>query len=159
MIQIGPVTAEVLLIWTNVPRTNVAWTNVVVTVVICCSQGPLFKVWLKLGKKQLRYSCIRVSVVVVEVPEMICRGSRDYMVCKPTLVFSLSLSQAEQYMGCSFFKGFFELSWFWMEKNMQNKLRFTFMLQVWQNPPNTKIWTLSNWQLVLDKICYIISVL
>ena len=36
MIQIGPVTAEILLIWTNVPRTNVAWTNVVVTVVICC---------------------------------------------------------------------------------------------------------------------------
>ena len=36
----------VLLIWTNVPRTNVAWTNVVVTVVICCkcSQDPLFKV-------------------------------------------------------------------------------------------------------------------
>ena len=25
----------ILLIWTNVPRTNVAWTNVVVTVVIC----------------------------------------------------------------------------------------------------------------------------
>ena len=29
LIQIGPVTAEILLIWTNVPRTNVAWTNVV----------------------------------------------------------------------------------------------------------------------------------
>ena len=28
MIQIGPVTAEILLIWTNVPRTTVAWTNV-----------------------------------------------------------------------------------------------------------------------------------
>ena len=26
----------ILLIWTDVPRTNVAWTNVVVTVVICC---------------------------------------------------------------------------------------------------------------------------
>ena len=36
----------ILLIWTNVPRTNVAWTNVVVTVLICiiCSQDPLFKV-------------------------------------------------------------------------------------------------------------------
>ena len=34
------------LIWTNVPRTNVAWTNVVMTVVICCicSQDPLLKV-------------------------------------------------------------------------------------------------------------------
>ena len=31
---------------TNVPRTNVAWTNVVVTVVICCIyfKDPLFKV-------------------------------------------------------------------------------------------------------------------
>ena len=28
MVQIGPVTAEILLIWTNVPRTNVAGTNV-----------------------------------------------------------------------------------------------------------------------------------
>ena len=40
------VTAEILLIWTNALRTNVAWTNVAVTVVICCicSQDPLFKV-------------------------------------------------------------------------------------------------------------------
>ena len=46
LIQIGPVTVEILVIWTNVPRTNVAWTNVVVTVVICCicSQDPLLKV-------------------------------------------------------------------------------------------------------------------
>ena len=46
MISIGQVTAEILLIWTNVPRTNVAWTNVVVTVVICCrfSQDPLIKI-------------------------------------------------------------------------------------------------------------------
>ena len=35
--------------------------------------------------------------VVVEVPEIKRGGSRDYMVCKPTLVFSLSLEQAEQY--------------------------------------------------------------
>ena len=34
------------------PRTNVAWTNVLVTVVICCicSQDPLFKVWSKSGQ-------------------------------------------------------------------------------------------------------------
>ena len=34
----------ILLIWTNIPRTNVAWTNVDVTVIICCicSQDPLF---------------------------------------------------------------------------------------------------------------------
>ena len=40
LVKIGPVTAEVLLIWTNVARknvawTNVAWTNVTVTVYIC----------------------------------------------------------------------------------------------------------------------------
>ena len=43
----------ILLIWTNnVPTTNVAWTNVLVTVVICCicSQDPLFKVWSKSGQ-------------------------------------------------------------------------------------------------------------
>ena len=36
----------ILLIWTNVPKTNVALTNVVVIVVVCCicSQDPLFKV-------------------------------------------------------------------------------------------------------------------
>ena len=35
----------ILLIWTNFPRTNVAWTTVVVTVVICCIcfQDPMFK--------------------------------------------------------------------------------------------------------------------
>ena len=31
LVQIGPVTAEILLIWTNLARTNVAWTNVTVT--------------------------------------------------------------------------------------------------------------------------------
>ena len=47
MVQIESVTAEILLIWTNVARTNVAWTNVTVTVGICCncSQGLTFKVW------------------------------------------------------------------------------------------------------------------
>ena len=39
---------------------------------------------------------LRKVCVVVEVPEIIRGGSRDYMVCKPILVFSLSLSQAEQ---------------------------------------------------------------
>ena len=34
--------------------------------------------------------------MVVEVPEIKRGGSRDYMVCTPILVFSLSLSQAEQ---------------------------------------------------------------
>ena len=47
MVKIGSLTAEILLIWTNVTRTDVAWTNVTATVGICsrCSQGPMFKVW------------------------------------------------------------------------------------------------------------------
>ena len=32
MIKIGPVTDEILLIWTKVARSNVAWTNVTKTV-------------------------------------------------------------------------------------------------------------------------------
>ena len=42
----------ILLIYTNIPRTNVAWTNAVVTVVICCicSPDPLFKIWSKSGQ-------------------------------------------------------------------------------------------------------------
>ena len=32
LVKIGPVTAEILQIWTNVARTNVAWTNVTETV-------------------------------------------------------------------------------------------------------------------------------
>ena len=28
LVNIGSVTAEIFLIWTNVARTNVAWTNV-----------------------------------------------------------------------------------------------------------------------------------
>ena len=52
MAKIGSVTAEILLIWTNVPRRNVAWTNVTVTVGICSkwSQEPIFKVWSKSGQ-------------------------------------------------------------------------------------------------------------
>ena len=33
LVKIGPVTAEILLIWINVARTNVARTNVVWTIV------------------------------------------------------------------------------------------------------------------------------
>ena len=50
-IKIGSVPAEKLLIWTNVTRTNVAWTNVNLVVVICfrCSQKPMFKSFIKIG--------------------------------------------------------------------------------------------------------------
>ena len=35
LLKIGSVTAEIFLIWKNVARTNVAGTNVIVTVRIC----------------------------------------------------------------------------------------------------------------------------
>ena len=35
LIKIGSVAAEISLIWTNLARTNVAWTNLTVTVSIC----------------------------------------------------------------------------------------------------------------------------
>ena len=35
LVKIGSVIAEFFLIWTNVVKTNVAWTNVTVTVRIC----------------------------------------------------------------------------------------------------------------------------
>ena len=49
VVKIGSVTAEIFLIWTNVTRTKVAWTNVTMTVEICSrwSQEPAFKVWSK----------------------------------------------------------------------------------------------------------------
>ena len=44
--------SEIFLIWTNVARTNVAWTNVTLTAGICskCSQEPTFKVSSKSGQ-------------------------------------------------------------------------------------------------------------
>ena len=38
LVKIGPVTAEILLIWTNVARTNVAWVNVHLTIVLDCPE-------------------------------------------------------------------------------------------------------------------------
>ena len=57
MVEIRLATAGILPIWTNVARTNVAWTNVTLTAKICskCSQEPTFKVSSKSGQKQLRY--------------------------------------------------------------------------------------------------------
>ena len=51
LVKIGSVTAKKFLIWTNVTRTNVAWTNVTVTVGICLrrSHEPTFKIWSKFG--------------------------------------------------------------------------------------------------------------
>ena len=47
--QIGSVTAEIFLIWTNVARTNVSWIYVTMTAGIYqrWSKEPTFKVWSK----------------------------------------------------------------------------------------------------------------
>ena len=48
-VKIGPVTAEILLIWPNVTRAYVSWTNVTITVGIfqTWSQDPTFYIWSK----------------------------------------------------------------------------------------------------------------
>ena len=50
--QIGSVTVGIFLIWINVTRTNVIWTNVTVTFGISfrCSQELTFKVSSKSGQ-------------------------------------------------------------------------------------------------------------
>ena len=47
LVKIGPITAEILLTWTNVTKAYVAWTNVTITVGIfqTWSKEPTFKVW------------------------------------------------------------------------------------------------------------------
>ena len=57
-VKIRRVTAEILLIWTNVARVCVAWTNVTMTVgpLKTWSQDPTFKRWSRSGQYQLRYS-------------------------------------------------------------------------------------------------------
>ena len=52
LIKIGSVTVEIFLIWTNVARTNVAWTNVNLIVGIRSkgSQKATFKVSSKSGQ-------------------------------------------------------------------------------------------------------------
>ena len=56
--KIGSVSAEIFLIWTNVARTNIAWTNVAIAVEIYSrwSQETIFQIRSKSGQYQLRYS-------------------------------------------------------------------------------------------------------
>ena len=51
-VKIGSVTADIFLIWTYVAKTNVVWTNVIVTVGICSkrSHESTFKIWSKSGQ-------------------------------------------------------------------------------------------------------------
>ena len=50
LVKIGWVTAEIFLIWTNVTRTNIAWTNITISICLRCSQEHTFKVWIKFGR-------------------------------------------------------------------------------------------------------------
>ena len=52
LVKIGAVIPKILLIWTNVARTDVAGTNVMGTGKICsrCFQEPTLKVWSKSGQ-------------------------------------------------------------------------------------------------------------
>ena len=52
MVKSESVAAEIFLIWANVPRINVAWTNVNLIVGICSrhSEEATFKVSSKLGQ-------------------------------------------------------------------------------------------------------------
>ena len=57
-IKIGSVTVEIFLILTNVAKTNVAWTNVTMTVGICSRyfKEPIFEVSSKSVQLERRYS-------------------------------------------------------------------------------------------------------
>ena len=46
MVQFESVTSEILLLWTNVARTNVAWTDVTVTV----SVTKIFLTWINVSR-------------------------------------------------------------------------------------------------------------
>ena len=52
LVKIWSVAAEIFVIWTDVPRTNVTGINVIITAGICqrWSQEPTFKVWSKSGE-------------------------------------------------------------------------------------------------------------
>ena len=58
-LKIRSASAKIFLIWTNVARTNIAWTNVAIAVEICSrwSQEPIFKIWSNSDQYQLRYFC------------------------------------------------------------------------------------------------------
>ena len=54
-VKIGALTAELLLVWTNVESLNVAWINVTKTADICFKVGPRNLI-LKFGQNQVSNS-------------------------------------------------------------------------------------------------------
>ena len=91
------ITAEVLLIWTNVTRTNVAWTNVTVTFGICfrCSQEHTFKFWSKSGQQQLRKVCGGGGVGWKETAIIKLIESSSADLCKNTPIWIFCQSQSQ----------------------------------------------------------------
>ena len=55
LVKIGSVIGELFLIWTKVAKTNVAWTNVTVTVFICLVKtgsvtAEIFLIWTNVAE-------------------------------------------------------------------------------------------------------------
>ena len=67
MVQIESETAEIFLIWTNVARTNVAWTNVSVTVQLKMVPGTYLKSLVKIGSVTAEIFMIWVNVARTNV--------------------------------------------------------------------------------------------
>ena len=73
MVKIGPVTTEILLIWTNVARTNVAWTNVTMTAWIWSSfvkirwiTAEIFLIWTNVARTNVAWTNVTVTVKSVQ---------------------------------------------------------------------------------------------
>ena len=84
LVKIGSVTAKIFLIWTNVTRTNVAWTNVTVTVGICLrwsKESTLVKIGLVTDEIFLKWTNVagtniaRTNVTVTV--DIFTNGSRN----------------------------------------------------------------------------------
>ena len=92
MVNIGSVTtAEIFLIWTNVTRTNVAWTNATVTV-----QETYLKILVKIGSVTAEIILIwtnvtRANVAWTKVIVTVKICSRCYQ--EPTLKVSSKSDQ------------------------------------------------------------------
>ena len=69
-IKIGPVASEILLIWTNVTRAYVAWTNVTITVDIFLTclvkigsvTAEIFLIWTYVAWTNVAWTKVTVTV-------------------------------------------------------------------------------------------------
>ena len=70
-IKIGSVISEIFLIWTYVPRTNVAWRNVAMTVEISSSfvrigsvTAEIFLIWTIVARTNVAWSNVTAIVEI-----------------------------------------------------------------------------------------------